>query len=307
MGFDLEDLRAKVAHYGRVTRVVIAAIKGSSPREVGAAMVLWDGGQSGTIGGGVLEYQLSLSAQHAPEGPQTHALGPDMGQCCGGAITVWVEHYDAARIAALDAQIIARGPMPQPLAVKRLLAEARNQGITPDAQLCNGWMIEPVAKPSRDLWVWGAGHVGRAIVQVMAPLPDMSVTWVDTGADRFPDDIPQGVTPVVAADMGALVRHAPPHAEHLILTYSHAFDLDLCHRLLGHGFGFAGLIGSKTKWARFRVRLAALGHSDAQIARITCPIGDPSLGKHPQHIAIGVAHALSVVQKPQRHSGTLTA
>ena len=76
-----------------------------------------------------------------------------------------------------------------------------------------------------------------------------------------------------------------------MLTYSHALDLELCHRLLTHGFARAGLIGSATKWARFRARLAALGHPPYAIARIDCPIGNPALGKHPQAIAIGVAAA----------------
>jgi xanthine dehydrogenase accessory factor len=97
---------------------------------------------------------------------------------------------------------------------------------------------------------------------------------------------------VPAADPALLADHAPSGAEHLVLTYSHALDLELCHRLLSRGFGRLGLIGSATKWARFRSRLAALGHSPAQIARIDCPIGDPGLGKHPQAIAIGVAGAL---------------
>jgi xanthine dehydrogenase accessory factor len=96
------------------------------------------------------------------------------------------------------------------------------------------------------------------------------------------------VTPLVAVNPADLVA-APPEAEHLILTYSHALDLELCHRLLGHGFASCGLIGSRTKWARFRSRLAALGHGEASVARIRCPIGDPTLGKHPQAIAVGVA------------------
>jgi xanthine dehydrogenase accessory factor len=86
-----------------------------------------------------------------------------------------------------------------------------------------------------------------------------------------------------------IAAHAPQGAEHLVLTYSHALDLELCHRLLGRGFGGLGLIGSATKWARFRARLAALGHGAAAIDRIDCPIGDPGLGKYPQAIAIGVA------------------
>jgi xanthine dehydrogenase accessory factor len=127
---------------------------------------------------------------------------------------------------------------------------------------------------------------------VLSPLPDIAITWVDTGPERFPASVPAGVTTVPAAKPAELVRHAPPNAEHLVLTYSHNLDLELCNRLLSHDFRFAGLIGSATKWARFRSRLAALGHAPEQISRITCPIGDPALGKHPQMIAVGVAAQL---------------
>ncbi|MEO0403194.1 MAG: XdhC family protein, partial [Pseudomonadota bacterium] len=101
-------------------------------------------------------------------------------------------------------------------------------------------------------------------------------------------------TTVPAADPIALVPFAPPLADHLVLTYSHDIDFGLCHALLAHGFGSCGLIGSATKWARFRKRLGALGHSSEQIARIDCPIGEPSLGKEPHLIAIGVAYRLAL-------------
>jgi xanthine dehydrogenase accessory factor len=179
-----------------------------------------------------------------------------------------------------------------PLAVKRLLDRARARGDVPPLTLTQGWLVEPVARPTRAVWVWGAGHVGRALIAVLAPLPGVSITWVDVAPDRFPDSIPDGVTVLPFADPAALVTRAPAEAEHLVLTYSHTLDLELCHRLLGHGFSRLGLIGSATKWARFRSRLAALGHAPAAIARIDCPIGDPSLGKHPQAIAIGVAAML---------------
>ncbi|NRB19888.1 MAG: xanthine dehydrogenase accessory protein XdhC [Rhodobacteraceae bacterium] len=299
MGFDLDGLRAAVAAHGQVTRVVIAAIRGSSPREIGAAMLVWQDGQSGTIGGGTLEYEASHAARNQVQDRVlgSHALGPDLGQCCGGVVTLLSEVYDATRLAALDHELILRpvraaadGAMP--LAVKRLLASARSQGLRPTPQLVDGWMIEPVHHPEVALWIWGAGHVGRALVNVLSPMPNFSITWVDTGPERFPSDIPQGVTPVPVADPAALVPHAPVNAQHLVLTYSHTLDLGLCHSLLSHDFAFAGLIGSATKWARFRARLAALGHSPAQISRITCPIGDPALGKHPQMIAVGVAAQL---------------
>ncbi len=296
MGFDVEALREAVKIHGRVVRVVIAGIKGSSPREVGAAMLVWKDGQSGTIGGGTLEYQAAEAAhsQRTPSRLTHHALGPDMGQCCGGAVSLLSEVYDHDAVNALDDTVIARTPSEKdmPLSVKRLLASARAQGIAPEPQMLDGWMVEPVHKPTRNLWIWGAGHVGRALVDVLAPLPDLAITWVDTGHERFPDNIPARVTAVPTVKPAELVRHAPTDAEHLVLTYSHNLDLELCNRLLTRGFGFAGLIGSATKWARFRSRLAALGHSPERISRITCPIGYPGLGKHPQMIAVGVAAQL---------------
>jgi xanthine dehydrogenase accessory factor len=185
--------------------------------------------------------------------------------------------------------VVVRGPGTMPFAVKRILAAARGQGLRPTTALVQGWLVEPVAEPTRQLWIWGAGHVGRALVAVLSPLPGLSLTWVDVAPDRFPDDVPPIVTVLPAADPSVLADHAPKDAEHLILTFSHALDLELCHRLLRRGFRSCGLIGSATKWARFRSRLKALGHDAAMIERIRCPIGDPALGKHPQAIAVGVA------------------
>jgi len=295
MGFDTNALRASIARHGKVVRVVIASVQGSSPREVGAAMIVWDDGQSGTIGGGALEFQAAQAAREMTVGTRLtrHSLGPDLGQCCGGAVQLLTEVYDQSALADLtDTHVIARptgADCDMPLAAKRLIATARAQGHAPAAQLIQGWMVEPVAHPNRKLWIWGAGHVGRAFIDVIAQLPDMDVTWVDTALARFPDDAPDNVTILPAVNPVDLVAHAPTDAEHLIVTYSHALDLELCHALLSHGSGFTGLIGSKSKWARFRTRLRTLGHTETQIDSITCPIGSPEMGKHPHAIAVGVA------------------
>ena len=291
MSFDRAALRDAIAAHGRVARVVVAAVQGSAPREVGASMLVWEGGQSGTIGGGALEFDAARRAFDR-FGATRHPLGPELGQCCGGAVTLWTDTFDAASLAALDDRVVARGPGDMPLSVRRLLARARDRGDAVVPQLLDGWMIEPVTHPARPLWIWGAGHVGRALVATLAPLPEIAITWVDTDPTRFPGSVPDGVSAVPAAHPAALMPRAPRHAEHLVLTYSHALDLEICHAALSHGFGFCGLIGSDTKWARFRKRLAALGHSPAQIDRICCPIGHKSLGKHPQAIAIGVASQL---------------
>jgi xanthine dehydrogenase accessory factor len=223
-------------------------------------------------------------------------LGPAFGQCCGGHVTLLIEHWDTARLNGLPEDLFARAlpgePREMPLVLRRQIADQRSQGLEPAFFFGAGWIAEPIAAEAQSLWIYGAGHVGRALVSVLAPLPEIQITWVDTGSDRFPDEIPNGVVPLVSRNPADVVCHAPNDADHLILTYSHAFDLELCHQLLVHGFRSAGLIGSETKWARFQSRLSQLGHPSADILRIACPIGDPSLGKHPQAIAVGVANAI---------------
>jgi xanthine dehydrogenase accessory factor len=315
--FDLRALSAALAAHGRVARVVIAGVEGSSPREVGASMLVWQDGQSGTIGGGALEFEAAAKARlmlaspptpslphgggRGPVAPRVEriSLGPSLGQCCGGAVVLWTEVFEAA--PEVVAGVVARGVGEMPLAVKRVLASARGQGARPSTGLVVGWLVEPVAEAERQVWVWGAGHVGRALVSVLAPLPGISVTWVDVSAERFPDEVPEGVTVVPANDPALVVDHTPVDAEHLVLTFSHALDLELCHRLLKREFRSLGLIGSATKWGRFRSRLKALGHEAADIGRIRCPIGDPSLGKHPQAIAIGVV--AEMLRAPQAKVG----
>ena len=302
MSLDLAALRDAVSRQGRVARVVVAEAQGSAPREAGAAMLVWEGGQSGTIGGGALEWEAARRARAAlagaaPEGLARVPLGPGLGQCCGGAVTLLTEVIGAARLEEIAAAgavwarpVEASGPAPD--AVERLRAQARRGTEAPRAQLVAGWMVEPLRPEAHALWLHGAGHVGRAIAAVMAPLPDWRITWLDTAPERFPDAFPASVDRLVAADPARAVAHAPEDAHHLILTYSHALDLALCDAVLRRGFASAGLIGSATKWARFRKRLAASGHPEARIARIACPIGDPALGKHPQAIAVGTAAAL---------------
>nr|WP_284378691.1 xanthine dehydrogenase accessory protein XdhC [Amylibacter marinus] len=293
MGFDRAQLERHVGQ-GPVARIVIAAHQGSVPRGTGTSMLLTSDGPFGTIGGGALELQALALAEKIRGGDQaqciTVPLGPALGQCCGGRVTLVIERYTRETLPQAGL-FFARGirASTQSLAVARKIAGLRNgQGIN-ETLLIDGWLFEPVVAPLQPLWIYGAGHVGRAIVDVMQGL-DFDITWVDTAPDRFPAHCP--VQTLVSANPAHVVRYAPKNAFHLILTYSHAFDFDLCHQLLQHPHAWAGLIGSKTKWRRFQKRLADLGHRPEEIGAICCPIGAPNLGKSPKSIAIGVAGQL---------------
>ena len=292
MSFQLSQMR-DMAKAGQLVRVVVAATKGSVPRDVGASMLVTEDQVVGTIGGGALEFEAIERARLVSQDRlENLPLGPALGQCCGGLVTILIEIWDIARLDEIKAEVVARSlpgnPSAMPLSVRRLLATARAEGSIPRPAIVDGWMIEPVSKPAREIWIWGAGHVGRALVATLAPLPDVRIMWADCARDRFPEDT-RGIKPLIAENPADLVSLAADHAEHFVLTYSHALDLELCHRILDRSFGRLGLIGSATKWARFKSRLKALGHDMAQIERIQCPIGEPGLGKHPQAIALGVA------------------
>lgn len=238
--------------------VEITDVKGSSPRDAGTAMKVTPGATEGTIGGGALEHRAiaiarKMIATGAPERIERFALGPGLGQCCGGAVTLRFTRSPRAVDAA-----------PEPARFSQ--ATGRK---------------EP-------LWIWGAGHVGRAVVGALPP-GAFDVTWVDTSRDRFPRHVASGITAVPSPDMARLAAHAPC-AHHLIFTYSHGIDFDLCAALLQRPCLSVGLIGSATKRARFFKRLRAMGLDPKGL---TCPIGDKALGKAPHQIAAGVVAALT--------------
>ena len=294
MGLNLRELTDAVTRHGRVVRVLIADHQGSTPREAGTSMLVWNGGQSGTIGGGALELQAVKFAAKTDEPTALKIpLGPALGQCCGGSVTLVLEPFTAANLPAAGPHYSRPivGNTDKPLALHRMLKSLRNSGTEPELIWLQGWLLEPLDTPLQPLWIYGAGHVGRALVDTLQGLP-FDITWVDTAPDRFPESIPPHAAPLVAKNPVDAVKHAPADAHHLVLTYSHTLDLDLCHAILSHPHKSLGLIGSKTKRRRFTSKLTALGHGSAQIAGIICPIGQRDLGKVPKAIAIGVASEL---------------
>ncbi|HEY7646878.1 MAG TPA: xanthine dehydrogenase accessory protein XdhC, partial [Hyphomicrobiales bacterium] len=294
----------------------------------------------GTIGGGQLEFEAIaharalLSAHGTPwlRDLRTWPLGPSLGQCCGGVVRLLFERYGEAECAEMrhapaagSASLIVRPvssgePLRMlttrqdardlPLHIARVAsdmlsgARPRQAAFIPARKSVGACFIEPARASAKPLFVYGAGHVGRAIVKAIADL-DFAVNWVDVHADRFPHPIPDHATPIVAQDPVVAASAAPDGAYHLVLTYSHALDLAICHTLLAKPhFGFLGLIGSGSKRARFMKRLGEAGIPPATLARLTCPIGIGSLaGKEPATIAISVAAQLIERLESERGSG----
>lgn len=322
--FALTEVRTAVDRHGIVVRVVVIASKGSTPREIGAAMLVSPRETSGTVGGGALEHTAAAAARELMAervGPWrreqlSFPLGPSLGQCCGGYVRLLLEVFTTQELAALPAphtsasllvrqtasgapvQIVVqrKAPGTLPSAVDQLLDEMLSGQTPAAASLVRGrkgapdWYVEPLWPRRIPLYLYGAGHVGRALVRVLQPLP-FSITWVDVAPERFPPGTQAALQVICSVDPTAVAANAPADASHLVMTHSHPLDLDICHALLRRGqFAYVGLIGSATKRARFLKRLAALGIEMQQLARLTCPIGLEGLrGKEPEVIAVSVA------------------
>jgi xanthine dehydrogenase accessory factor len=310
-------------------RVSVIDAAGSVPREAGAVMRVGATDTSGTIGGGALEFDaiatarrmLAMAAQPWLRTRKTCPLGPSLGQCCGGSVSLLFERFERSQIDALPLSdltpdtLLARPTRPGvapisaadrhelgddlPLHVRSVMnamltgRRARGAVLVSGTDGRESWWIEPVKTNKTTLILYGAGHVGREIVQTFERLP-FQIIWVDTDANRFPSVIPAHATRLIAVKPADAVAHLPPDALHLVMTYSHPIDLEICHAVLKRDeFAFLGLIGSHTKRVRFLKRLAELGHDAVSRARLVCPIGIEGLtGKEPAVIAVSVAAQL---------------
>jgi xanthine dehydrogenase accessory factor len=247
-----------VAEHGAAALVTVHAAVGSTPRPAGTRMVVRpDGAFHGSIGGGRLEWQALAAARRAiaqGKGPARlieKVLGPDLGQCCGGRVTLAIETFDAA-----DAERLAVLAATEP-------AESRTT-----------------------LLLFGAGHVA------LAPLP-FAIGWIDSRQDAFPAHIPANTRPIQTEDPAAEIGRAPPDGFVLVMTHDHPLDLAITGEALARGFPFVGLIGSKTKRARFEKRFRELGIAAERVQALVCPIGVPQIrGKEPAVIAASVAAQL---------------
>ena len=305
-----------IAEHGASVLVTMAESRGSSPRDAGARMVVRpDGGFSGTIGGGALEWialaeaQVMLASGNGgkPFRKIDKALGPDLGQCCGGRVTLTLERFDAHDsdwVGVLAAQerhgLATLGTMQDGRLVRRVLDPAEFGDVPHESylRLPDGRVVERFGAVTTPLYLFGAGHVGRALVLALAPLP-FAVTWIDPRPDAFPAHIPANVTCVADAEPVKLLADAPDDALIAVMTHSHALDLDLVMAALrAKRFAYVGLIGSETKRARFSSTMRKLGFTHDDINRLTCPIGLTDItDKSPAAIAASIAAQLLIVRE----------
>ena len=293
-------LQEAVAAEGFAAFVSIAQVEGSAPRERDAFMVVRPSGAfHGTIGGGALEFEAIAHAREAldrmaPTHQRSRSLGPDLGQCCGGRVRLRIECFDRAALPDI-AQWAQAERDPDLRLLRRYGADGavlRRVAEHP-SDLAPGEEEERYAPATTPVLLFGAGHVGRALVLALAPLP-FAVRWIDPRADWFPVAWPTNAQPVATPNPVAELDAAPPGAFVIVMTHSHPLDLDIVTRALqlGH-FPYVGLIGSATKRARFENKLRDLGVEAERIAGLVCPIGAPRVrDKSPAVIAATVAAEL---------------
>ena len=281
-------LRDTLARDGRAAMVTVVATKGSAPREAGARLIVHpDGSFTGTVGGGALEWRAIALAQSLLSKPaadrvqiRKFALGPELGQCCGGQVELIVEligERESAMVADLAAReasgvFVTRATVSATEGVRREVVGGLN--VSPDGAIWeDNLLLESFGGDPRPLLLFGAGHVGRALVMALAPLP-FRVTWVDPRPDAFPAHIPANVTTVQADDPTTVLSSARDGTFVLAMTHSHPLDLAVSAAALGDTrFPYVGVIGSKTKRARFSSQLRAAGVPPGRIANLVCPIG----------------------------------
>lgn len=322
----LNALAAICANGSAAVLVTVASTKGSAPRDTGAKMLVIASAQFGTIGGGHLEWRAVEIARAMLAMPpravatqrrlERFPLGPSLGQCCGGMVHLaferfdaqsssyvaqlhqrWQARYDSWRVVAMDDALLPpilctadTTPIHGPASIPEFDRYAKCRVIS-DAS-GKRWLIDPVLPYRAHLFLFGAGHVGSAIVRALTDLP-CHVTWIDERDDIFPP-LPPNVQREATDMPEAIIDAAPPDSCFLVMTHSHALDQRLAEHILRRGDAhWFGLIGSKSKRMQFEHRLRERGIPDHRLPQMICPIGLPGIeGKAPAVIAAAVVAQL---------------
>jgi len=295
-----------VASGNPVVRITLVEVQGSAPRDAGTSMLVWEASQSGTIGGGELEYRLIHAARQMLAMSQIQAelvdypLGPVLGQCCGGFVRAFLEPLDRKKLDICQAAFTEERAINTKLASGNKSLTDTNSAQAPVILTGKNGDLLPRLSPINDIeelieqppvhpgpvYIFGAGHIGAALHQILMGL-DLPVRLYDLRPAYCPPE-------TTGQDLLQAATSAPANARFVILTHSHDLDYTLCLGVLSRPVvRYCGLIGSKTKRARFIKRLRDDGIPDAQIKRLTCPAGLPDIGnKHPGEIAIAIAAQL---------------
>ncbi|MFZ6720033.1 xanthine dehydrogenase accessory protein XdhC [Undibacterium sp. Ji49W] len=310
--------------------VTVARVLGSGPREPGARMLVTADELFDTIGGGHLEMKATEIARSMLAMPESELaaqrrlerfpLGPSLGQCCGGIVHLafervqadsltylnklnqrWRLGQDSWRLLALDSDLpptlcdadgkhLAGPAWPADLPLQIDL-QTPCQVLTDTAG--QRWLLDSCLAYRAHLMLFGAGHVGAAIVRALADLP-CRITWVDEREDMFPTRLAANVTVEATDTPEALIAAAAPGTSFLVMTHSHGLDQKLSeHILRRHDASWFGLIGSQTKRVQFERRLLERGIPAAWLDDMVCPIGLPGIhGKQPAVIAASVVAQL---------------
>ena len=308
--------------------VTVAGIRGSAPREIGAKMIVTATETIGTIGGGQLEYQSTRVAAGLLDDDRhslrSFPLGSAMGQCCGGVVEILFEPLSQGMPAWLRDLRALHGQREPAIVVTRIsrsepakfvvtadnvfgdeegdasmVATARDVlgGDRPDALRQVQEFYEPVVMPDLNIAVFGAGHVGSAVVAALSGL-DCNIRWVDSRRNVF-RNVPGNVRAIEAPEPALEVAAMPPDSYYLVMTHSHAIDFDVCDRILRRRDArYCGLIGSVSKRRRFEKRYRQQGMAQGMIDTLVCPIGvDGISGKKPVEIAVSAAAEILKVRE----------
>lgn len=315
----IEELSDLTAAGEASVLVTISGIRGSTPRETGAKLIVTARETIGTIGGGQLEHQcthIAAGLLGGPELPTTRRfpLGPALGQCCGGVVDVLFEPVGNGLPAWLrDLRALHGQRQPSVLVTATgstmkfvvsadnvfgidegacdpaVIEEARGLLQGGAAVVIDGMFYEPVRGSDFNIAVFGAGHVGAAVVNLLSGL-DCNIRWIDSRRDIF-RATPRNVRTVETGAPALEVAAMPPSSYYLVMTHSHPLDFDICDRILRRGdAAYCGLIGSLTKRRRFEKRFRQQGVAESAIGQLICPIGVAGIsGKKPAEIAIAAA------------------
>jgi xanthine dehydrogenase accessory factor len=334
----IDELSDLTAAGRRVVLVTVAGIRGSAPREVGAKMIVTRDAIVGTIGGGQLEYQCTRIACEMlgdDEHPvlRKFPLGTSMGQCCGGVVDILFEPIVNGLPGWLRDLRALHGQREPAALVTDLGRETRKFVVTGDnvfgfddvstipdivdqarkglesartAHRQDDWFYELVVGTDFNIAVFGAGHVGSAVVQSLSRL-DCNIRWIDSRRNVF-RGTPSNVQAIETIDPSSEVAAMPPGSCYLVMTHSHAIDFDICDHILRRGdASYCGLIGSRSKRRRFEKRYRAQGMPQDDIDQLVCPIGvDGISGKKPAEIAVaGAAEVLQAYERTLRRASSV--